>query len=200
MGPCQSYFHKECLDKSEERYHKSEPKIKKKNRKPHGRPRKHYNKSSLKSCNSVTNVPQITSDINNPNKNELHEKVDDIVAKSFNGLMTLPNIQGELNKGIDDQLEPDKIKKENITIENVNNPGLIELENMAKDSIEENIGDTAIASTDSSVSKEKLSKVNLKYLCSLCKADKTICFVCGLDIEDSGQKITCKICKFFKKN
>lgn len=197
MGPCQSYFHKECLDKSEERYHKSEPKIKTKNRKSYGRSKRQYTKSSLKNCNSVTSVPQITNSINDTDTDELHEKDDNTAAKSLNGLKILPNEQGDLDEEIKvhQQLEPDKTEKNYITVENVNNPEVNELENVAKDSTEENIDDAPNTSTDPSVSKEKISKENLKYLCSLCKVDKTNCFVCGLEIEDSGQKITCKICK-----
>lgn len=196
MGPCQSYFHKECLDKSEERYHKSEPKIKIKNKR-YGRSKRQYIKSSVKNCNSDTCVPQIIKNINDTDTDELHEKESN--TNSLNGLKSLPKEQGDLNEEIKVELELNKTENDNkTTIENVNNTELNELENVSKESIKETISDSLITPTDSSVCKEKLPKPDLKYLCSLCKVDKTYCYVCGLDIEDSGQRIACKICEFFK--
>ncbi|XP_025406749.1 uncharacterized protein LOC112680773 isoform X2 [Sipha flava] len=203
MGPCQSYFHKECLDKSEERYHKSEPKIKIKNKK-YGRSKRQYTKSSVKNRNSVTCVPQLTKNINDTDIDELNEK-DNTVTKSLNGLKSLPNEQGDLGEEIKvhDLLELNKTEKDSkIIIGNVHEIELNEIENLSKESIEEN-SDPPIISTDSSVSKEKLSKPDLQYLCSLCRVDKTYCYICGLDIEDSGQRIACKISscgKYYHEN
>lgn len=83
-----------------------------------------------------------------------------------------------------------------ILVENENN-GLISLQNANNGSVTEmskkEIVDPSVKNENMTV--EKVFKDDKHNMCSLCKANKTHCYVCGLNIEDPEQKIVCKLCK-----
>lgn len=196
MGPCQSYFHEECLDKSEERYHKSEPKIKIKGRK--GRKRR-CSKTTPKKKDSSSVLEILKND--NKNNDKLHEYDDNIKSSTVEQCSDHVNEENKLH----DESRPLSENINGIYTDNDNTSGLSELENVNKDSIqdtnicsvEEKNVNNLIKSQNISVINEKTSKGDLKYICSLCKADKINCFSCSLEIDDPGQKIICKICKLY---
>lgn len=191
-GPCQSYFHEECFDKSHERYHKSEPKNKIK--KPHSRRKRRYSKVSHKK-KEASSVPKIMKN-DNENIDKVHEQ-DDFIEQSSDHA----NVENKLQ----DEPKPDHSSKSIncIYTDNENTSGLSELESVNKDSIpdintcsgdEKNVNNL-IGSQNISITNDKTTNGDLKYMCSLCKANKLNCFSCGLEIDDLGQKIICKICK-----
>jgi len=203
MGPCQSYFHKECLNKSEERYHKtkSTPMTKLKTKKSSGRRKKHNSKITHK--NEGADTPQLINNIKEVNTATLCKKEDDDIKS--NCLMTLSQTQcsGYTNEETisPNQLESDSLFTNDSCIVTENENTQSELESVNEDSIqgtsEEKNVDTSIVPINID---EKTPSDNLKYMCSLCKANKSNCFVCGLIIDDSGQKIVCKICKLQYQN
>lgn len=199
MGPCQSYFHKECLNKSEERYSKTKsvPMTKTKIKKTPGRRKRHYSKMTQKNESFIDNNPQLINKLKEENTAKLFKKDYDVKS---NGLRTLS--QTECSSYTNEetislhQFESDELFKNDSCVLTENENTQSELESVNEDSIrgtseEKNVTPTVpINNID-----EKISLDSLKYMCSLCKADKTNCFVCGLLIDDSGQKIACKICK-----
>ncbi|XP_022183535.1 probable histone-lysine N-methyltransferase Mes-4 isoform X2 [Myzus persicae] len=193
LGPCQSYFHKECLNKSEERYTKSIPIVTKmKIKKTPGRRKRHYSKITQKNESSVDDNSQLINNVKEENTAKLFIQ-DDIVKT--NGLRTLSQTQCSSYNNEEtislNQIESDEpFKNDNCILTENENPQS-ELESMNEDSIQGTTDEkivTPIVPID-----EKIPLENLKYMCSLCKADKTNCFVCGLIIDDPGQKIACKI-------
>lgn len=196
MGPCQSYFHQECLAKSEKRYYKSEPLIKLK-RTTNKRTKRHYSKSK-KAKNLNTRVSTIIE--SNPDK--LCNKDDSLAS-----VIMVSNMKS----CSDDPKEEDKLQNQltsndlsaNINCipsENDNVQLFNELENANEDSVQEipkeKVVDIPNKCIDISSNNEQVFKSESKNICSLCKANKTNCFVCGLDIEDPKQKLVCKLCKF----
>jgi len=197
MGPCQSFFHKECLANSEKRYHKNEPFIKTK--KKNSRSKKNSSKSTFKSGDFDAIDANILHNTNEEKcANKIHEKNDVLLSQSINSIE-----QCSINTNKDDKshqsMSNDLSKDKNcdITTEDEIIQGLMELESMNEDSVRETSEDKIIETSIKSLNMtdEKGSKDDLKYMCSLCKANKTNCFVCGLDIEDPGQKIVCKLCE-----
>lgn len=186
MGPCQSYFHKKCLSKSEERYHKSEPMIKLK--KTGKRTKKHYSKSKkLKNLNS-SNPKMIES-----NSGKLSENDDSLVPVSVS----------TINSDFDGTIEEDKLhnqpKSDDLSTnikyippEDDNIQQISKLEKVTKESIkkisDKKIVDTLIKSTNEFENESK-------NICNLCEANKINCFLCGLHIEDTEQKVVCKLSK-----
>lgn len=188
-GLCQSYFHKECLAKSEDRYNKDEPIIKVK--KTPCRSKKH---STFAHKNGHVSDPLIN--IKEENADELYEKYDKF--KSLNNTKSLSIEQCLSHSNEEDKL-PDILvsndlskKKISITIDDESTQQLSELDYVDRDLIQETPEDTII---ETSIKPTTTEDNELKYMCSLCKANKTNCFECGLDIEDSTQKIACKLCK-----
>lgn len=194
MGPCQSYFHKECLANSEERYHKSEsqPKI----NKTLGRSKKRHSKFIHKNEHNI--------DLNGLQMNTTKENTDELVkkddeSKSLNDIKSLsveqcPSYTNEKDKSLDHSISDDlSINKSYINIDDENTQQLSELESLNGVLVQEKIVDASIKPI--TINNENISDDDLKYMCSLCKANKTNCFECGLDIEDSTQKIACKLCK-----
>lgn len=149
-GPCQSFFHKECLNKSEERYHKKTLSCCKTNK----------TKTTKK---KKGNIPQIINSIKDEKTDKLTKNGDKVKTKS---------------------LKSDDIFKNNscILTDIANSQNKFKNVKLHGKSEEKNV-DTSIV------------PINIKYMCSQCKADKTNCFVCGLIIEDTSQMISCKICK-----
>ncbi|VVC28087.1 Hypothetical protein CINCED_3A006750 [Cinara cedri] len=182
-GPCQGYFHKECLDKSEERYFKSEPLVKLK-KTPGKRTKKQHSKFK-KSKNLNSNVPNIIEN----NSGELGNKDNNLVS------VTESNIE---SSNEDDKLHTQPESNDlssNIKLvpsENDNIQQFSELENVNQDSVKE-ISDEKVVDTPVVSTNELVLKSEPKYKCSLCAANKTNCFVCGLDIEDTKQKVVCKL-------
>ncbi|XP_029345149.1 histone-lysine N-methyltransferase NSD2 isoform X5 [Acyrthosiphon pisum] len=196
LGPCQSYFHKECLNKSEERYNKTKsiPMTKTKIKKTSGRRKRHYSKITQKNEGSIVDNPQLISNLEEENTAKLFKKDDDVKS---NCLQTLSQTQCSSYTNEEtislNQFESDELFKNDNCILTENDNTQSELESVNEDSIsgtseEKNVTPTVPINID-----EKISLDNLKYMCSLCKAGKTNCFVCGLDIDDPGQKIVCKI-------
>lgn len=198
-GSCQSYFHEECLAISEERYRKSEPKIVIKNKK-HGRRKRHYSKSTNKKRDSVANL-QVINDTNEENIDKLYEK-DNVTSNSINDLNSLLKKQcfdsTDDSKSLDNQTSDLSEDKNCIFNTNEDTQRLNGLEIANKEPISEMSKEKINNSSMKSVN-EKVSKDDSKYLCSLCKADKTYCFACGFDIEDHGEKIMCKMRKLHLK-
>lgn len=199
IGPCQSYFHKECLVKSEERYLKSEQKIVLKKKKS-GRRKRHFSKCTNKNRDSIASVSQV---INEESTGNLYE-TDDITLGSINGLNCLSIEQSSYDTDENKLLEnptSDKLsdfsKDKNFSesTENKDTQQLNEFECVNKDPTLEISEDKMINTPMKYSNNEKMSKYDSKYMCSLCQADKTNCFVCGLEIDDPGQKIMCKMCK-----
>lgn len=191
MGPCQSYFHKECLANSEERY-KSKP-ITKTNKTP-GRFKKRNSKFKHKNGHNITNND---SQINTDESNE-----KDAESKSLNGIKSSMEQSSSYTNGKDEL--PDQSISNDLSINNSysniddeNTQQLSELETangvLIQETSKEKIIETSIKPL--TMNNENISNDDLKYMCSLCKANKTNCFECGLDIEDSTQKIACKLCK-----
>jgi len=189
-GPCQSFFHKECLANSEKRYHKSEPFIKTK--KKNGRSKKHNSKSTHKNGDSDDNDAHI---LHNTNEEKLFEKNVLAFQSSNNIEQCSSNVieEDKLQQSIMDDLSMDK----NCDVEDQLFQVFDELESVNEDSIQETSEEKIVETSTKSLNMldEKLSNDDLKYMCSLCRANKTNCFVCGLDIEDPAQKIVCKLCK-----
>jgi len=203
MGPCQSYFHRECLNMSEERYNrtKSIPMTTTKIQKPSGRSTRHYSKITQKNEGSIVDNPQLINNLEEENTVKLFKKDHDVKS---NGLQTLSQTQcsSYTNKETIslNQIESDELFKNDSCILTENDNTQSELESVSEDSIsgtfeEKNVTPTVPINID-----DKLSFYNFKYMCSLCKAGKTNCFVCGLDIDDPRQKIVCKICKLKYQN
>jgi len=162
-----------------------------------GRRKRHYSKITQQNEGSAGDNPQLLNDIKEDDTDTFFLKENEIKS---NGLRTLSPTQcssstNEETKSLN-QHESDKLFKNDTCILTENENTQSELVSVSEDSIrgtseEKNV--TPIVPTNID---EKLPLDNLKYMCSLCKADKTNCFVCGLVIDDSGQKIVCKICKF----
>lgn len=193
MGPCQSYFHKECLAKSEERYKEPITKIKKTQN------RSKKSQSIHQNGHVATNCPQINT--TKENTDGLDKK--DNESKSLNGIKSLfveqcPSYTSGKDK-LPDQLISDDLSKTKhfINIDNENTPQLSKLENVNGVLIQEISGEKILETSIKHITmnNENNSNNNLKYMCSLCKANKTNCFDCGLDIEDSTEKIACKLCE-----
>ncbi|XP_026815267.1 histone-lysine N-methyltransferase NSD3-like isoform X2 [Rhopalosiphum maidis] len=202
MGPCQSYFHKECLDKSEERYHQTKSIAMTKIKKPSGRRKRNYSKIIQKNEDSISEIPQLINNIKEENTSKLFKENNEIKS---NGLSDT-QCSGYTNEETIslNQLESDDLFKNDNCILTENENTQSELESVNEDSIqgtsEEKNVNTSIVPINSD---EKIPLDNLKYMCSLCKADKTNCFICGLVIDDSGQKIVCKISscgKYYHEN
>lgn len=198
-GPCQSYFHKECLIKSEERYHKTKTipmnKIIKKKKKV-GRRKRTYSKATQKNECSIIDVPQSIDIIQTENAAELIDNDDDIKLNNLKTLSQPECSSYTIDESILLHQRPDDLlinSSCNLT-EHENTQS--ELESVNEDSIqgtsEEKHVDTSIVPVNID---EKIALDDPKYMCSQCTSDKINCFVCGLVIEDSGQKIACKICK-----
>lgn len=199
IGLCQSYFHEECLAKSEERYRKSEPKIL---TKKNNNSKKHYSKSLLKNGKTGSETSHIINTIEE-NIDELNEKDDNLVPTSLISTEPLSKEPSPDNTN-EDQLQNHQLKfdevsiiKPDVIIKNENKEGSSELISGSEEPIQElsevKIDDTSIKPIF--LTNDKEFKDDLKYKCSLCRANKTNCFVCGLGIDDSGQKIVCKLCK-----
>lgn len=194
MGPCQSYFHKNCLVKSEERYYKQEP-IKNKRGGP-----KRKRQLSCKTEDSIDNIPQTEHDIQKENTDQVYIN-DNLISKSSiemksseEQIVDDSNIEDESN----DQTESNSLSDDtnSIYVKNENTLVLSELENSSKDLVSKTSEDTVTTSVKSiNVRNDKLSIYDIKHMCSLCKADKTYCFVCGLAIKDPEQKVVCKLGK-----
>lgn len=200
IGPCQSYFHKDCLAKSEERY-KKELDVEKIKKLP-SRSKKHYSKSVRKNKAHDVNVSQIEQDINDENP-VVNSKEDNSALESFNDTkcLTIEESFGESNEEDKsfDQSKSDDLSKisSSILTGSENSQEIVKLESVNEDSIQETSDDKMIdiPTKPTNAANEKIFKDDSKYLCSLCKANKTHCFVCGLDIEDNEQKIVCKLSK-----
>lgn len=159
-----------------------------------GRRKRHYSKITQKHEDSAADNPQLINSIKEEDTDKFFEKENEI-----NGLRTLSptpcsSYTNEETKLLN-QFESDKLFKNDPCILTENENTQSEVESANEDSIrgtseEKNVTQIVPINID-----EKLPLDNLKYMCSLCKADKTNCFVCGLVIDDSGQKIACKICK-----
>lgn len=168
-GSCQSYFHEECLNKSEQRYHKNEPKIEIK--KTHSRRKRRFSKKK----DIVSDVLENINEESNKEDKMPDQSISDELSKNINGIYP----DNDNTKGLSELeiLDKDSIQEINTSPIDENNDDLIKLQN-------------------NSVNNEK-SKSDSKYMCSLCKANKIYCFSCGLDIDDLEQKIVCKICKLY---
>jgi len=196
LGPCQSYFHKECLNKSEERYNKikSIPVMTKmKIKKTPGRRKRHYSKITEKHEGSIDDNSQLINNIEEENTAKL--LIQDNVVKS-NGLRDLSQTQCSSYTNEEtislNQVGSDEPFKNDSCILTENDNTQSELESINEDSIrgtseEKNVPQIVPINID--------EKIPLENVCSLCKANKTNCFVCGLVIDDPGQKIACKMCE-----
>lgn len=199
LGPCQSYFHIECLDKSEERYHQTKNispmiKIKIKKTSGFGRRKRNYSKILQKNEDSISDIPQLIDDIKEENTIQLSKEDNEIKS---NGLSDT-QFSGYTNEETMslNELESDNLFKNNSCIINENENTQSELESVNEDSIQETSEEKNIDVPIVPINiDEKIPLDNLKYMCSLCKANKTNCSICGLVIDDSGQMIVCKICK-----
>lgn len=194
IGSCQSYFHKDCLIKSEERY-KSEPEVEKIKKLP-GRSKKHFSKYIRKNKNPNVNGEQIEEEIN-------EKKEDNSTLESLNDTKSL-TIEECVGGSNEDDKSSDQSKSDDLTkvsncilTENENIQEIIKSESVNENSIQETSDEKLIdiPTKSTNTSNENIFKDDSKYLCSLCKANKTNCFVCGLDIEDAEQKIVCKLSK-----
>lgn len=202
MGPCQSYFHKECLAKSEERYFKSEPKNKKV-KKPSGRSKKYSSKSTHKNVDASASVPQIVNDFKEENTGILYENGENFVSTGMKSEFK----EECLNETIEENESHDQPKSDDVSEnsncilpEKVNTQELNKLESVVRDSIQEMEDKHFDPATETTLNSSSTPESNdSKYMCSLCKASKAKCFVCTLDIEDPGQKIVCKLCKLIIK-
>ncbi|XP_015369932.1 PREDICTED: histone-lysine N-methyltransferase, H3 lysine-36 and H4 lysine-20 specific-like [Diuraphis noxia] len=198
LGPCQSYFHRECLNKSEERYNQT--KVKKT-----GRRKRQYSKITQKNEDSAADNPQLINNIKEEDDTDNFFVKDDEIKS--NGLRSLSPTQcssytNEETKSLN-QFESDKLFKNETCLLTANENTQSELESINEDSIREISEEKNVTPIVPIKIDEKLPLDNLKYMCSLCKANKTNCFVCGLVIDDSGQKIVCKISscgKYFHEN
>lgn len=196
MGPCQSYFHKECLAKSEERYFKSEPKNKKV-KKSSGRSKRCNSKSTHKNVDASASVPQIVNNVKEENTDKLYENGENLEST---------NIKSEFNEECLNETneENDSHDQPKSDDEKVNTQELNELESVVKDSIQKMENKHFDSAIETSLNSSVVPENDSKYMCSLCKVGKAKCFVCTLDIEDPGQKIVCKLCKllllFFSGN
>lgn len=205
-GSCQSYFHEDCLSISEERYRKSEPKIVMKSKK-HGRRKRNHSKWTHKKRDSIASLQQITYNTNEENIDKLYEKNDTVTFKSINNVNSLLLKQSfdstdgnkSLKNPTSDGLTDISKDKKCIFTTNEDTKRLNELEIINKEPILEISKEKVINTSMKSGTNEKISKDDSKFMCSLCKADKTYCFACGLDIEDFGQKIMCKMRKLLLK-
>lgn len=197
-GPCQSYFHKDCLAKSEERYYKQEPIICKKGPKR----KRQCSKSTRKTEDSIDDISQTEHDIHKENTDQVYIN-DNLISKSPIKIKTLSEEQTVDDSNIEDESHDQTNSNSlshntnSIFVKNENTQELSELENSSKDLVSKTFEDTV---TDSSVRSinvrnDKLSVDDIKHMCSLCKADKTNCFVCGLAIKDPEQKVVCKLGK-----
>lgn len=193
MGSCQSFFHKECFAKSEERYHKNDPMIKFK-KMTGKRTKRHYSKSR-KHKNLNLNVSTII------------ESISVKLCNPDDGFVTVSNVKSPLDDTIKEDTLHDQPKSDDLSInikcissENDNIQQFNELENVNEDSIHELPGKKIVDMPNTSnsilLTNEQVFTSESKNICSLCEANRTICFVCGLDIVDSEQKLVCKLCKF----
>lgn len=147
-GPCQSYFHKNCLAKSEERY-KIEPKI------------------IIKDKENESNIISNIQDIRNYNENDTNALSEIYNNNSSGSSNSLNSSSRESSSNYTDESISQEISKEKYN-------------------------------NDFIKCNEHILINDSNFMCSLCKANKTNCFVCGLYIEDISQKMMCKICKFFR--
>lgn len=160
-----------------------------------GRRKRHYSKITQKNEDSAADNPQLINSIKEEDTDKFFEKDKEIKSNGLRTLSPTPcsSYTNEETKSLN-QFESAKIKNDPcILTDNENTQS--ELESVNEYSIwgtseEKNVTQIVPINID-----EKLPLENSKYMCSLCKADKTNCFVCGLVIDDSGQKIVCKICK-----
>jgi len=205
-GPCQSYFHKECFNKSEERYLEPINKIISKRK-------KQCLKSTLKNEDSIVSSTIIENN-SQEKSNVKSAEGDNFLSKPLNGMNSISednskndNLYDKQKSGdISNNLNGILVKNENTQLENINKD-LIELKNEKKELIyltnankglvpeisKEKTVDHSVKTEN--VTVEKVLKDDKLNMCSLCKANKTNCFLCGLNIEDPGQKIVCKLCK-----
>lgn len=188
LGPCQSYFHKECLSRSEERYFK--PIVENIENKKNGKRKRYYSKSTNRNEDSNTNVLEIKQETNEEVADQKILKDNPDSLPKSNGIKSICS-----NQSSDDEFSE---KQKNSDIPSDTNSILAEneCENVDKDIVpttsKELSVDSSVISMD--IVNEKVS-LDDTLMCSLCKAKKTICFVCGVNIEDSEQKIVCKLCK-----
>lgn len=199
LGPCQSYFHIECLDKSEERYHQTKSispmiKIKSKKTSGSGRRKRNYSKILQKNEDSISDIPQLIDNIKEKNTIKLSKEGNEIKLNCLSDTQCSGYINEETMSP--NELDSDNLFKNDSCILNDNENTQSELESVNEDSIQETSEEKNIDVPIVSINiDEKIPLDNLKYMCSLCKANKTYCFLCGLVIDDSGQMIVCKICK-----
>lgn len=167
---------------SEKRYHKTEPiKTIKKN----GRSKRHNLKSAHKNGDSHNDAHVICNTNEEKCIDKLCKTNDDLASQSLNSIEQCSSSTNKNDKNCD-------VTKNEIT------QGLIEFEDVNEGSIRETSEETIVETSSIkslNMTDEKESKHDLKLMCSLCKANKTNCFICGLDIDDPGQKIVCKLCK-----
>lgn len=200
MGSCQSYFHKECLARSEERY-KSEAKIL--NKKNLGRSKKHLSKSVPKNVGTVADIQPVVDNMNEENADKLLDKnsesksLDSIESSSKEQCLSPNNEEYKCN--IDSKSDEVFINETNTV--NESTEVLNELVSVNEELIQEPSEEKNTISTkptDLSLLDEKVAKDDSKLMCSLCRANKSYCFACGLEIEEVGQKIDCKLCKYLR--
>lgn len=195
-GPCQNYFHKKCLAKSEERY-KQDPIVDKRVSKR----KRQYTKSTRKIEDSIDDIPQTEHDIHKENTDQVYIN-DNLMSKSPIEMKTLSEEQTVDDSIVEDeshdQTDSNSLSDNtnSIFVKNENTQELSELKNSSKALISKTFEDTV---TDSSVrsinvKNNKLS-YDIKHMCSVCKADKTYCFVCDLAIKDPEPKVVCKLGK-----
>lgn len=159
------------------------------------RTKRHYSKSR-KHKNLKLNVPTIIESISV----ELCNKDEDLVSVTVNNIKSSLDDTNKEDK-LHDQPKSDdlSINIKSISSEN-DNQQFSELENVNEDSIQEIPGKEVVDIPNKSNSilliNEQVFISESKNMCSLCEANRTICFVCGLDIVDSEQKLVCKLCKF----
>lgn len=206
-GPCQSYFHKECFNKSEERYLEPINKIISKGK-------KQCLKSTHKKEDSIVSSSTISENISKKKNNIKSAQDSNFLSKPLNGMNSISennskegNLCDQPKSGdLSNNLNCVLVKNENTQLEHINKDliklkdkieNLIDLKNGNIDLVpeisKEKTVDPSVKTENMAV--EKVIKDDKHNMCSLCKANKTNCFLCGLNIEDPGQKIICKLCK-----
>lgn len=195
LGPCQNYFHEECFAKSEERYYKQDPIIYKKVSKR----KRQYSKSTRKTEDSIDDIAQIEHDIHKENTDQVYIN-DNLISKSSIEMKILSEEQTVDDSNIEDeshyQTDSNSLSDNtnSIFVKQENTQELSKLENSSKDLVSKTFEDTV---TDFSVRSINVrdDELSIQHMCSLCKADKTYCFVCELAIKDREQKVVCKLGK-----